>query len=119
MNEDNSILSPQSPPTPVIENELQNLSPNNNYNAPSTTRNFPVSDPNLKPLEVNLPKDIPVQPQQSQPQPAILPSLVPQQPTQPLPPIASTEQPQVFVNPNPPIQPNVSGIPTCHLSTCN
>src|SRR3990172_1963399 len=119
MNEDNSILSPQPQATPVQKNELPSLSPENNYKTPSTTRNFPVSDSNLKPLEVNLPKDIPapVQPTQtpisppsqpSDPQLTTLPTLVPGQQAQALPPITSTEQPQVFVNPNPPPPTDVS-----------
>lgn len=127
MNEDNSILSPQPQATPVQKSELENLSPNGNFNAPSTTRNFPVSDPNLKPLEVNLPKDIPAQNQPLQTpstsptaQPTQIPATPPTQPLinptpkAPLPVIPIVqEQPQVFVNPNPAVvQPEVSGIPT-------
>lgn len=121
MNEENSTPSPQTPDVPQ-KNELPILSPENKYNTPLTTRNFPVSNPNLKPLEVNLPKDpvppqvntppTPVAPQQTQP--VQTQTATPEPTTANFPPAQpAAEQSQVFVNPNPaPIQTDVSGVPT-------
>ncbi len=114
---------PQNQATP--SNELPNLGPQANTGIASSSRVLPVSDANLKPLEVNLPTSVPapVQPVNTTPiqpiaanptQPVQPPQTVVQTPlTQPLPPLATTiEQPQVFVNPNPPPVPQASGIPT-------